>query len=120
MSVSYDRLGDLAREGGTADADRCTSSPWPSARSWPAGSGNTGFQRDLRFSHNKLGDLARAGQTADATRCTAVPEHPRGVGRRDPGNTGYQRDLSVSYNKLGDLARAPGDRGCADRCTSRP
>jgi hypothetical protein len=65
LSVSHNRLGDLARAAGDLPA---ATGHYQAAltireRLAAADPTNTGWQRDLSVSHNKLGDLARAAGT---------------------------------------------------------
>jgi tetratricopeptide (TPR) repeat protein len=113
LSVSYNKLGDVAIAQGKLDeaarsyGDGLTirktlADADPSNRQWQ--------QRDLSVSYNKLGDVAMAqGKLEESARnyrdgLTIAKK----LADADPGNTGWQRDLSVFYNKLGDVAMAQG------------
>ena len=113
LSVSHERLGDLAVAAGdtTTAADHYNTGLAIRERLAAADPANTEWQRDLSISHNRLGDLARAA--GDTT--TAADHYNTGLAiaerlaAADPANTEWQRDLSISHNRLGDLARAAGD-----------
>ena len=113
LSISYDRLGDVARaQGDLADARTYYEDTLSIARTLAeADPSNTEFQRDLSISYNRLGDVARAqGNLADArTYYEDSLAIRRTLAEADPSNTGFQRDLSVSYNRLGDVAQAQGN-----------
>ncbi|WP_345702201.1 tetratricopeptide repeat protein, partial [Streptomyces avermitilis] len=108
LSVSYERLADLAvATGQAAEAERLLRQALTIAEGLAAGEpGNTTYARDLSVSYERLADLAVAtGQAAEAERlfrqALTIAE---GLAAGEPGNTTYARDLSVSYNKLADLA----------------
>ncbi|MGQ0773151.1 MAG: tetratricopeptide repeat-containing S1 family peptidase [Pseudonocardiales bacterium] len=112
LSVSYDKLADLALAVGQTDEARqlCTQSLSIAEALATAEPGNTTYQRDLSVSFNKLADLALAvGQTDEARQlCTQSLSIAEALATAEPGNTTYQGDLSVSFNKLADLALAVG------------
>ncbi len=112
LSISHNKLGDLARAAGDSTAARTAyqASLDIAARLAAADPTNTEWQRDLSVSHNKLGDLARAAGdlTAARTAYQASLDIAARLAAADPTNTEWQRDLSVSHNKLGDLAARPG------------
>ena len=119
LSVSYDRLGDLAMSGGDpAAAQRYYEDGLRIAkRLADAAPENADYARDLSISYNKLGDLARSG--GDPAAAWRYYEDGLRIAKRladaVPENADYARDLSVSYNKLGDLARSGGDPAAARR-----
>jgi len=117
LSVSYERLGDLAVAAGDAAAARdwYTQSLEIRRRLVQADPGNVQFQRGLSVSYERLGDLAVAAGDVAAARdwYTQLLEVARRLVQADPGNVQFQRDLAVSYNKLGDLAEAAGDAAAA-------
>ncbi|HSV67383.1 MAG TPA: hypothetical protein VLJ59_15920 [Mycobacteriales bacterium] len=119
LSVSHERLGDLARAGGdlTAATRHYTAALTIRERLATADPTNTEWQRDLSISQNKLGDLAVAGgDLTTATRhYTAALTIRERLAAADPTNTEWQRDLSISHEKLGDLAVAGGDLTTATR-----
>jgi tetratricopeptide (TPR) repeat protein len=118
LSVSYNKLGDLARARGDSDQAEqlyrdCLDIARRLAGTDPT---NTQLQRDLSVSYNKLGDLARA--RGDRDQAEQLYRDSLNIARRlagaDPTNTQLQRDLSISYNKLADLAVERGDSDQAD------
>jgi tetratricopeptide (TPR) repeat protein len=117
LSVSHNRLGDLA----TAAGDQATARTHYqqdlaiAERLVAADPANAQRQRDLSVSHNRLGDLAvAAGDLATARthyqQDMAIAER---LAAADPANAEWQRDLSISYQRLGDLAVAAGDLAAA-------
>ena len=117
LSISYDRLGDLARSAGDPAAARkfYQDGLLIRQRLYDAAPENADYARDLSISYERLGDLARsAGDPAAARRF-----YQDGLQIRQrlydaaPENADYARDLSISYNKLGDLARSAGDPAAA-------
>jgi tetratricopeptide (TPR) repeat protein len=119
LSVSYERLGDLARSGGdTAGARRFYEYGLKiGMRLADAAPENTDYARGLSVSYERLGDLAKSGGDSDAAR--RFYEDGLKIRTRladaAPENADYARDLSVSYNKMGDLARSCGDPDAARR-----
>ena len=112
LSVSYNKLGDVAVAQGRLDeAARAYGDGLAIAKKLAAGdTGNTQWQRDLSVSYERLGDVAVAqGKLDEAARAygdgLAIRKK---LAAGDTGNTRWQRDLSVSYNKLGDVAVAQG------------
>ena len=119
LSVSYNKLADLARDSGNAgEAARLYQQALAIAEGLArADPTNTAFQRDLSVTYNKLADLARdSGDAGEAARlyqqALAITER---LAQADPTNTDYQRDLAVYYDRLADLARDSGDAGEAAR-----
>jgi tetratricopeptide (TPR) repeat protein len=113
LSVSHNRMGDLARAAGDLDGARSAYQEAMTIRARLAASDptNTDWQRDLSISHNKMGDLARVAGDLDGAR-SAYQEAMAITARlaaSDPTNTDWQRDLSISHNRMGDLAREAGD-----------
>jgi tetratricopeptide (TPR) repeat protein len=119
LSVSYNKLADLALAEGDPDTARRFYTDGLDIRRGLAERepGNTGHQRDLSVSYERLADLALAEGDPDTARrfYTDGLDIRRGLAEREPGNTGYQRDLSVSYERLADLALAEGDPDTARR-----
>ena len=113
LSVSHNKLGDIARDAGDLTTARTSYQAGLdiAQRLAAADPANTQWQRDLSVSHERLGDIASAA--GDLT--TARTSHQAGLdiaqrlAAADPANTEWQRDLSVSHNKLGDIASAAGD-----------
>ncbi|MFC7220104.1 tetratricopeptide repeat protein [Streptomyces polyrhachis] len=117
LGVSYERLGDLARDAGERARARGLFERGLeiAERLVAADGGNLEYQRDLSISCNRLGDLARdAGERA---RARELFERDLEIAERlvaaDGGNLQYQRDLSISCNRLGELAREVGERARA-------
>jgi tetratricopeptide (TPR) repeat protein len=112
LSISYNRLGDLARAMGLGeDAVRLFTQALDIARRLAeAEPGRVDFQRDLSLSYNKLGDLAVAmGRAEEAVRFFSdALDTTHRVAETEPDRAELQRDLSVSYERLGDLAVAMG------------
>ncbi|GAB7192887.1 hypothetical protein NUM3379_35960 [Kineococcus sp. NUM-3379] len=117
LSVSHNKLGDLALAAGDGAAARAHYEAGLGIRRRLADldSGNTEWQRDLSVSHNKLGSLALAVGDGAAARAhyEAGLRIRRHLADLDPGNTRWQRDLSISHDRLGDLALAAGDGAAA-------
>ena len=112
LSVSHERLGDVARAAGDLAAARTAyqAALDIGARLAAADPANTQWQRDLSVSHNKLGDVAvAAGDLAAARTAYQV-----GLGIRtrlaaaDPANVGWQHDLETMQQKIDDLSNSPG------------
>jgi tetratricopeptide (TPR) repeat protein len=117
LSVSHEKVGDLAVAAGDLSAarDAYSASLAIRQRLVDADPGNAGWQRDLSVSHEKVGDLAVAAGDLSAARdaySASLAIRQRLVDA-DPGNAGWQRDLSVSHSKVGDLAVAVGDFAAA-------
>ena len=104
LSVSLDRLGDLAvAVGDRARARQLYERSLAIRGVLVAGEpDNTGYQRDLSVSFNQLGDLAVA--VGDRDRARQLYERSLAISEAlvagEPDNTGYQRDLSVSLDHL--------------------
>ena len=113
LSISYERLGDVAVAAGDLAAARAAyqADLDIAVRLAAADPANTEWQRDLSVSHNKVGDVAvAAGDLAAArTAYQAALDIRTRLAAADPANTGWQRDLSVSHERLGDVAVAAGD-----------
>ena len=110
LSVSYEKLGDLARALGQNDSalEYFQKSLAIAERLAAAEPNRADLQRDLSVSFNKLGDLARAlGQNDSALqyfqRSLAIRER---LAAAEPNRADLQRDLFVSYYKLNDFPRA--------------
>ena len=113
LSVSHNKVGDLAAASGDLSAarDAYTAALAIRQRLADADPGNAGWQRDLSVSHDMIGGLAVAAGDLSAAR--SAYEASLAIAQRladaDPGNAGWQRDLSVGHEKVGDLAVAAGD-----------
>ena len=108
MSVSYNKLGDVAIAQGDLEAAARAYRDGLAIRSKLADSDprNSQWQRDLSVSYNKLGDVAIAqGDLKAAARAfrndLAIAIK---LANNDPRNSEWQRDLYVSYWLLADLA----------------
>jgi tetratricopeptide (TPR) repeat protein len=114
LSISYNKLGDLAVAAGDAAAARQAYTDGLHIRERLArlAPENTAFQRDLSISYNKLGDLAVAAGDAAAARdfYSKDLEIAERLARLAPENAAWQRDLAVSYSKLIRVAEQAGDR----------
>jgi tetratricopeptide (TPR) repeat protein len=117
LSVSHNKLGDMAAAAGDRTAARTHYQAGLdiAARLAAADPANTQWQRDLSVSHDSLGDMtAAAGDlTAARTHYQASLDIRQRLAAADPANTGWQRDLSISHNKLGNVAADAGDRTAA-------
>ena len=113
LSISHNRLGDIARATGDLTAARThyQASLDIAQRLAAADPASTQRQRSLSISHEKLGDIARdAGDlTAARTHYQASLDTRRRLAAADPANTQWQRDLFISHERLGDIARDTGD-----------
>ena len=113
LSVSHDKLGDVARAAGDLTAARAAYQASLDIRTRLAAAdpANTGWQRDLSISHNKLGDVAIAAGdlTAARTAYQASLDIRTRLAAADPANTEWQRDLALSHDRLGNVAAAAGD-----------
>ena len=123
LSVSFERLADLAREAGQGERarelyERSLEIAQGLADDEP---GSTTYRRDLSVSFNKLADLAReAGQGERARELYERSlEIRQGLADDEPGSTTYRRDLSVSFERLADLAREAGQGDDARQWVSR-
>ena len=118
LSVSYDRLGDIAKarndykaaEGYYAKALEISERL---AKKYPD---DPTLQRDLNVSYNKLGDIAEARNDYKAAegyyaKDLAISER---LAEKYPDDPQMQRDLSVSYERLGDIAKARNDYSAAE------
>ncbi len=112
LSVSFDSLGDLARQYGYGSQAQAIfeGALAIDRRRADAEPGNTTYARDLSISFNKLADLAaEAGQGERARELYQRSlEIRQQLADAEPGNTTYARDLSVSFDRLADLARQAG------------
>ena len=119
LSVSYERLGDLAMSGGDpATARRYyedSETIWRRLSS--AAPENADFARGLTVPLKRLGDLAMSGGDPAAAR--RYYEDGLTIRKRladaAPEYADYARGLSISYERLGDLARSGGDPAAARR-----
>ena len=113
LSVSHNKLGDIARaQGALPAAAKAYTAALEIAQALAARDPeNTQWQRDLSISHDRLGDIAVAqgDLPAAAKAYTAGLEIRQALAARDPENTQWQRDLFISNSKLGDVAVAQGD-----------
>jgi hypothetical protein len=113
LSVSYERLGDLARSAGDPVSARRYHQDGLEIRERLSGAApeNADYARDLSVSYDRLGDLARsAGDLVSARRyyqdCLEIAQRLYDAA---PENADYARDLWVSYCKMANLAeRNPG------------
>ena len=102
LSVSYDKLGDLARSGGDPAAARryYEDGLTIAKRLADAAPENADYARDLSISYERLGDLARSGGDPAAAR--RYYEDGLTIRKRladaAPENADYARDLSISYD----------------------
>jgi tetratricopeptide (TPR) repeat protein len=119
LSVSYNRLGDLAMSSGDPTAARryfedCLTIAKRLSVAAPA---NAVDARNLSTSYDKLGDLARS--SGDPTAARRYYEDGLTIRKRlsaaAPENADYARDFSLSYDGLGDLAMSSGDPTVARR-----
>ena len=112
LSVSYERLGDIAKarndyraaEGYYAKALEISERL---AEKYP---------EDLSFSYEKLGDIAKARndyKAAEGYYAKALEISER-LAEKYPDDPNLQRNLSVSYNKLGGIAEARNDYKAAE------
>ncbi len=116
LSVSHDRLGDVAVAAGDLAAARTAYQASLDIRvRLAADPASTGWQRDLSVSHERLGDVAAAAGdlTAARTAYQASLDIRVRLAAADPANTEWQRDLSGSHQALGDVAGAVGDLAAA-------
>ena len=117
LSISHDRLGDVAVAAGDLTAARTAYQAALDIRIRLAAAdpANTEWQRDLSISHDRLGNVAMAA--GDLTAARIAYQAALDIGTRlaaaDPANTGWQRDLSISHERLGDVAMAAGDLAAA-------
>ena len=113
LSISHERLGDVAMAAGDLEAARAAYQTRQdiAARLAAADPANTDWQRELSVSHTKLGDVAAAAGDLAAARTDyqASLDIMARLAAADPANAGWQRDLSVSHERLGDVAIAAGD-----------
>ncbi len=107
LSISHERLGDVAVAAGSLAAARTAYQARLDimVRLAAADPANTGWQRDLSVSHNKLGDVAVAeGDLAAArTAYQASLDIAARLAAADPDNTGWQRDLEGAQQKISSL-----------------
>jgi hypothetical protein len=104
LSVSHERLGDVAVAGGdlAGAAEHYRAGLTIAERLVAADPSNTEWQRDLSVSHSKLGDVAVAGGDL-----AGAAEHYRAgltiaerLAAADPSNTQWQRDLTILRERL--------------------
>ncbi len=114
LSISYDRLGDLAVAAGDGKAARENFEKGLIVRKALAEGdpGNAQFQRDLSISYNKMGDLAVAAGDGKAARENFEKglNVAKALAEGDPGNAQFQRDLIVSCVKLASAGDRPSER----------
>ena len=113
LSVSYERLGDIAKarndysaaEGYYAKALEIREKL---VKKYPD---DPNLQRDLSASYQRLGDIAKARNDYNAAEVyySKALEIGERLAEKYPEDPNLQRDLSVSYNKLGDVAKARND-----------
>ena len=118
LSVSYNKLGDIAKalndytaaEGYYAKALEIGERL---AEKYPE---DPNLQRDLSVSYERLGGIAEAlndYKAAQGYYAKALGISER-LAEKYPDEPGMQRDLSVSYNNLGDIAKARNDYKAAE------
>ena len=112
LSVSYERLGEIAVSAGKLeDARSWFENALAVAKALAAADPSSAvWQNDLLLSYERLGEVAvSAGKLEDARgwfeKALAVA---KALTAADPSNTGLQRGLAVSYEKLGDIAVSAG------------
>ena len=112
LSVSYNKLGDLMRNGGQGEQARefFEKSLAIRKRLAEAEPGRADYQRDLSVSYNKLGDLMRAlGQGEQAREFfEKVMAISKRLAEAEPGRADYQRGLCVSLAKCAQVQGAKG------------
>ena len=118
LSVSYNKLGDIAK----ALYDYKAAEEYylkalvvreRLAEKYPD---DPQMQRDLSVSYNKLGDVAKARNDYKAVEgyyAKALVVRER-LAEKYPEDPNLQRDLSVQYNNLGDIAEARNDYTAAE------
>lgn len=108
LSMSYSKIGDLARQSG--QSERAESLYLKCLRirerlSW-AHPEDTSLARELSVAYIKLGDLAK--QSAESARAGSLYDKGLAIRedlwRRQPGNGNYARDLAVAYDRRAALA----------------
>ncbi len=111
LSVSLDKLGDIAMANGDLKAARAYfERSFAIDAALAAETATAQAIRDLSLSLNKLGDIAEANGDLKAARAY----FERSLALREAladktGTAQARRDLSVSLNHLGDIAEASGD-----------
>ena len=117
LSVSYHKLGDVAKAQGDLEAAARAFRDGLAIGSKLADSDprNSQWQRDLSVSYNKLGDVAIAQGDLDAAADAYRNDLAITIklADSDPRNSDWQRDLSVSYDRLGNVAITQGDLDAA-------
>ena len=118
LSVSYERLGDIAKarndykaaEGYYAKALEISERL---AEKYPD---DPQMQRNLSVSYNKLGGIAEARNDYKAAEGYYAKDLEIGekLAEKYPEDPQMQRDLSVSYNNLGGIAKAQNDYNAAE------
>ena len=118
LSVSYERLGDIAKaRNDYSAAERYYAKALEIrerlAEKYPD---DPNLQRDLSFSYNKLGDIAKARNNYNAAEgyYAKALEIGERLAEKYPEDPNLQRDLSVSYNKLGGIAETRNDYKAAE------
>ena len=109
LSVSHDRLGDLARARGDLTSAATHYQAGLDIRAGLAGADptNTQWQRDLSVSHERLGDLAQArgDLTSAATHYQASLDITAGLAGADPTNTEWQELVRTAQQKLDETRK---------------
>jgi len=112
LSVSYQRLGDVSRQGGRLDAARgfYQQSLVIAKKLAAADPADAQAQRDLSLSLVKLGDVSQQAGQMDAARefYQQYLDIAKKLAAADPANAEAQRDLSVSYQRMGDVSQQAG------------
>ena len=106
LSVSYERLGDVAGQLGRLkeSLEYCQKALEVRLRLAEADPKNAEVQRNLSISYNKFGAVSlQSNQTKESLEYyqKALPIRNR-LAEADPKNTQAQRDLGFSFEKLGD------------------
>ena len=108
LAVSYERLGDLARQSGQASEAERLYRQSLAVREALAGDepDNTTYQRDLTISYNKLGDLARQSGQAGETEEQFAPavRIRRALSQQEPGRVDLAEELAVALYLLAQAA----------------
>ena len=108
LSVSYGRLGDIARvRGRLAEAEGWFAQARGIHESLAQELGTPEARRDLSVSYDDLGDIAQVrSRLAEAEDWYSQACALREALAQELGTSRARRDLSLSYGNLGDIARA--------------
>jgi tetratricopeptide (TPR) repeat protein len=112
LSISYNKLGDLARAAGDAGQAERLYRQSLELREVLARANPTDVQlrRDLSVSYNKLGDLARAAGDAGQAERLYRQSLPitRLLHQRVPESAGYAEDLAITLSRLASFGSPSG------------